>query len=337
MSKIPTRGILLDGKRGSGKSFTLLHVAVWAKQNGWLVVFEPNPSKYATLVGSIKRSNAGIYIQTEFATQFLQTLKTANESLLEQIPIKLEIYGNASLDGTHCKFARRMFEPVIEKIVQEELDAISRDLETPVGANETIKEQMTRLQLWHEYGNHFRIPSIKLKLENPSSVAEILNFGLENEAFATQALYEIMQQLKHQNTFPLLIIVDEFNECFSKSQYLSVRYDETKFNGWIPSYHLAMVRLFSHFDGAQYKRGLKLVATSWQRSKRRQYQPRLLGILPNEIKTIRNFGPLEFANYVHHLQETQTLHQFPSDKTNYFYMLTGGNGFESRRLLSMLY
>ncbi|CDJ40078.1 hypothetical protein, conserved [Eimeria tenella] len=45
-------------------SYVLNYVATWARENGWLLLFEPFPSKFAADPTEIKRSAAGIYIQT---------------------------------------------------------------------------------------------------------------------------------------------------------------------------------------------------------------------------------------------------------------------------------
>ncbi|GFE55367.1 ribosomal protein death-associated 3, putative [Babesia ovis] len=315
---IDARGFLLDGKRGVGKSYVLNHVALWARKNGWMVIVEPSPSKYAKEIGSIKRSNAGVYIQSEFAVKFLETLMLGNRDKLEQIQVDLKHYGKISLDGNHIKHTKRMFNSVIEQAVNEELEIFME--EEGADALECEKE---RLKLWHSYRQQFKIPVLTDVLASPATLAQIAAFGIENETYANQAVYEIFDQLKHQTKFPLLVVVDEYNECFPVSEYLSIKYENTKFNGWIPSYHLAMPKLFSKFDGEEYRKGVKLVATTWTRSKRRNYKPELLGIMPHEVRTVRAFTPKEYANLVYHLQRTQTIYNFPSDKTMYFYMLTG--------------
>ncbi|AFZ80477.1 hypothetical protein BEWA_033300 [Theileria equi strain WA] len=329
---IKSRGVLLDGKRGSGKSYILNHVSLWARNNGWMVIIEPSPSKYAKEVGTIKRSNAGVYIQLEFAKAFLERLILSNKTYLSEIPVIQSLYGRVSLDGNYVNYSKRSFDPVIENIIKEELEILKE--ESQPDEIECAKET---LKLWDCYRRQFKIPILKERLENPKTLLDIAEFGVNNETFANQAVYEIFDQLKHQTKFPLLIVVDEFNECFPVSEYLSIKYEGTKFGGWIPSYHLSMPRLFYKFDGDQFKNGYKLLATSWTRNPRRNYKPEYLGIMPNELRTVRNFTPKEYANYIHHLQNTQVIFNFPNDKTNYYYMLTGGNGFESRRLLSKLY
>ena len=48
-------------------------------------------------------------------------------------------------------------------------------------------------------------------------MAEIALFGAEQEAFSTQACYEVMEQLKKQTAFNLLIVVGEDSQHKSKA------------------------------------------------------------------------------------------------------------------------
>lgn len=55
------------------------------------------------------------------------------------------------------------------------------------------------------------------------------------------------------------LCVDEWNECFPVSEYVSMRYEGSRYNGYIPSYHLSTPRLLSRFDDIQqFKRGTTL-------------------------------------------------------------------------------
>merc|ERR1719434_223367 len=174
-------------------------------------------------------------------------------------------------------------------------------------------------------------------LSRPANVGEIVDFGLQNQAYACQAVSELFVQLQRQTRHPVLVIVDEWNECFPVSQYVSIRYDNTRFHGYIPSYHLTMPRAFHRWDGHQYKRGLKICATTWQKLRRRDYKPELLGVKKDEIRTVRNFTQYEFANFVTYYRLMGILHNFPRDELEYYYMLTQGNGWQARRILTTLY
>jgi small subunit ribosomal protein S29 len=72
---------------------------MWARKNGWLVVLEPNPGRYLREIADIKRSNNGIYLQSEFAQQFLEALSLANRQMLQEIPVDYMSYGSRGIDG----------------------------------------------------------------------------------------------------------------------------------------------------------------------------------------------------------------------------------------------
>lgn len=321
--RIRKAGFLLDGHKGTGKSQVLNLLAMWARKNGWLVVLEPTPGRYAREIAEIKRSNNGVYIQSEFAQQFLEALSLANRHMLEEIPVDNTAYGSRAIDGESQQVTRRLYEPLIEKTVDREVDAQS--LSGP-----------ERLQRIAEYRRQVRIPSMADVLK-PQNVWEIVDFGLDNEQYAVQAVAETFVQLQRQTTHPVAVIVDDWNECFPCSEYVSIRYDNTRFNGYIPSYHLSMPRAFHRWDGHKFRRGVKICATSWMRYKRRQYRPELLGVRDFEIRTVRNFTQQEFANYVMYLRIMGVLHCFPAKDLEYFYMMTQGNGWQARKVLSTLY
>merc|ERR1711879_1048641 len=175
------------------------------------------------------------------------------------------------------------------------------------------------------------------QLREPMNVWEIVAFGLDDEAYATQAVSEMFAQLQNQTTHPVLVIVDQWNECFPVSKYVSIRYDNTRFHGYIPAYHLTLPRTLHRWDGHLYKRGLKICATSWVHYSRRDYRPDLLGVRDYEQRTVRGFSQHEFANYIMYLRLMNVLHNFPREDLEYYYMLTQGNGYQARKLLATLY
>lgn len=322
--RIRKAGYLLDGHRGVGKSQTLNVITMWARRNGWLVVLEPSASRYRREIADIKRSSNGVYIQNEFAQQFLEATSIANRSKFQEIPVDMSAYGSTVLDGEPTAEARRLYFPLIEKTVDQEV------------ADEGLDET-ERLRRIAKYMRQVRMPSMVAPLSQPSTVWDIVEFGLDNVAYATQAVAELFVQLQRQTVHPILVVVDEWNECFAVSEYVSIRYDNTRFYGYIPAYHLTMPRMFHRWDGHKYRRGLKLCATSWTRYSRREYRPQLLGVKDSEIRTVRNFSQQEFANYVMYLRVMEILHNFPREDLEYFYMMTQGNGFQARKLLTTLY
>jgi len=299
-------------------------LVMWARRNGWLVVLEPTPARYSREIAEIKRSNNGVYIQAEFAQQFLEATSIANREKFSEIPVDMQVYGSSAIDGESVTATRRLYEPLIDKTVEREVE--EREL-----------SEAERLRRIADYRRQIRVPSMTERLSSPANVWEIVEFGLDNEAYAAQAVSEMFTQLQRQTTHPVLVVVDEWNECFPCSQYVSIRYDNTRFNGYIPAYHLTMPRAFHKWDGHKYRRGLKICATTWKSSRRRDYKPELLGVKEGQIRTVRNFNQLEFANYVTYLRLMDVLHNFPREDLEYFYMLSQGNGWEARRILSTLY
>eukprot|EP00434_Breviolum_minutum_P018553 symbB.v1.2.016364.t2/scaffold1243.1/size129491/6 len=249
-------------------------VTMWARKNGWLVILEPNPGRYSREIADIKRSNNGVYIQSEFAQQFLEAMSLANRHLLQEIPVDYESYGSRGIDGEAKQATSRLYRPLIEKTVDTEVEE----------ENLSAAERLERIAKYRR------------------KVWEIIEFGLDNEEYAVQAVAEAFVQLQHQTTHPVLVVVDAWNECFPCSEYVSIRYDNTRFNGYIPAFHLSMPRALHRWDGHKFRRGLKICATSWQHSKRRDYRPELLGVKDHEIRTVRNFTQQEFANYVMYLR-----------------------------------
>ena len=53
-----------------------------------------------------------------------------------------------------------------------------------------------------------------------SQVWEIVEFGLDREEYAVQAVAEAFVQLQQQTTHPVLVVVDAWNECFTSSEYV---------------------------------------------------------------------------------------------------------------------
>eukprot|EP00435_Cladocopium_sp_Y103_P000149 s613_g1.t1 len=321
---IRKNGFLIDGHKGTGKSQVLNLVTMWARKNGWLVVLEPNPGRYLREIAEIKRSNNGIYLQSEFAQQFLEALSLANRQMLQEIPVDYQSYGSRGIDGEPKHATSRLYHPLIEKTVDTEAQ----------DENLSAGERLKRIA---KYRRKVRIPTMVDVLRQPQNVWEIVEFGLDREEYAVQAVAEAFVQLQQQTTHPVLVVVDSWNECFPCSEYVSIRYDNTRFHGYIPGYHLSMPRALHRWDGHKFRRGLKICATSWQKFKRRAYRPELLGVKDHEIRTVRNFTQQEFANYVMYLRIMKVLHNFPADDLNYFYMLTQGNGFQARKMLSTLY
>ncbi|CAJ1437505.1 unnamed protein product [Effrenium voratum] len=110
---------------------------------------------------------------------------------------------------------RRLYEPLIEKTVDTEVKA----------QNLSGSQRLRRIA---QYRRQVRTPSMSDVLQQPQNVWEIVEFGLDSAEYAVQAVAETFTQLQRQRTHPVLVVVDDWNECFPCSEYVSIRYDNTR-------------------------------------------------------------------------------------------------------------
>jgi small subunit ribosomal protein S29 len=78
-----------------------------------------------------------------------------------------------------------------------------------------------------------------------------------------------------------MLLVDEYNYYFTKTTYPSFKYVNYKdVDGTIPPYDIALARLFMKFDGHRIKNGVKVMATTEYRFKRRTFSPTNINLPP---------------------------------------------------------
>ena len=315
--------ILLDGKRGTGKSSILNFLVGFVRQlpvsQPWLVLYEPHPSRYLREVSEIRRCSSGLYLQPELASGFLQRVLQSNGPLLAEVPVNSAIYGRSALDGaTLMDSMNRGFAPLAERIVD------SRPGDT------------TRLERVHAVlATELQLGSIVDVLPQPRNVREIAETGIQHEEYAQQAVWEVMRQIQNQDKFPCLLAVDEFNETLPVSDYVSVRYDNTRFNGHIPGYHLAMARVFAR--PWRLKRGLNLFATSWRTRSRRDFRAELCGFQSEDVRTVKEFSLSEFRLFATSLVSRGILDPSILRNVDYWFMASQGNAWQARKLLTTLF
>lgn len=330
--KVPIcRRILIDGKRGTGKSCILNTIVLYAKLKKWFVIFVPDVKKYKFDINTIVRSNSNLYIQPELSKQFLEQIIKGNENFLKQMKTSRTIINQTCLDGTHTIYNKRMFDEIIRKTIDTEMET-----EESFKLLNQKEKQFTKQKLYKFYYDNIKIPNLLEKFPFPNTLLELVQIGANHSAYANLCIYALFEHLKKQTQFPLLIATDMFNYNLGVSEYLSIRFENTKYNGYIPTYYFTIPKLLIDWS-KNYKRCFKIAATSWDRENRRNFRAELLGIDKQEIRTARNFTLREFKNYVAHLYNQNVIYDFDIHKMEYFFMLTGGNGFQARKLLSTLF
>lgn len=169
--------------------------------------------------------------------------------MLKEIPVNKELYGKYNAAGVHENDpdpAPNFYDP--------ERKVYFKDYERFYYTEEKMIEEQQDKEL--------EIPLGK-QLKDPKNLLEILDFGINNPLFSTNAIYEILEQLYNLESHNVLVCVDEYNFLFRPSNYPSFRYENDKFlKGRIPPYHMALCRAFLNFDGHKIKNGFKLTASS---------------------------------------------------------------------------
>ncbi|EAA19189.1 hypothetical protein, partial [Plasmodium yoelii yoelii] len=224
--------------------------------------------------------------------------------------------------GTHLFYNKKIYNDIIKKTIEEE---IAND--NNYSKLNDIEQNMYRQKLYKFYQDNIKIPNILDKFPMPQNLVELINIGINNSAYSNLCVYILFEHLKKQTQFPILIAVDQFNYNLSVSEYLSINFENTKYNGYIPTYYFTIPKLLLQWNTSKYKRCVKIVSTCWDRENRRNFRPDLLGINKKETKTLRNFTLIEFKNYVSHLFNQNVIYNFDINKLEYFYMLTAHSLF----------
>lgn len=131
------------------------------------------------------------------------------------------------------------------------------------------------------------------RLKAPKTLAELVNYGIENEWFACNVVYELLEQLYNLDSHCVLVAVDEYNYLFRPSVYPSFRYaNDKQLNSMIPPYHLSLCRAFINFNGHLIKNGFKIAASSNKRLYKHTFNPDKI-LLPKGYACQMNGLPLD--------------------------------------------
>jgi hypothetical protein len=84
---------VLDGEKGTGKSTILNHVALWARNNNWLVLQVPCAATLCAGNSRWRVNDAGELIQYEFMQHMMQSMISVHSQLLAKIPAPDSAYG----------------------------------------------------------------------------------------------------------------------------------------------------------------------------------------------------------------------------------------------------
>ena len=173
----------------------------------------------------------------------------ANLEIIRQLPVNMSIYGKYNGAGVHQNDPEpnpNLWDPDRKIFIRDEQEK-----------HETAEEKNVREKLDRDFE-----PPMSSHLPTPKSLLQIVNFGIDNPIYSTNAIYELLEQLYEIESHNVLICVDQYNLLFRPSTYPSYRYENDRdLKGRIPPYHMALCRAFLNFDGHKIKNGFKLVAS----------------------------------------------------------------------------
>ena len=114
----------------------------------------------------------------------------------------------------------------------------------------------------------------------PTTALDIINYGIDNTDFATNAFAEVLSMLSNSKELKTMVLIDEYNELFKESDYLSYKF-ANKHKGKIPPYAMSLVRLIMSLDGHLSYNFFKVFALSQSRYQRHTVNPSMLNMSYN--------------------------------------------------------
>lgn len=263
--------ILFWGPCGAGKSGLMYAVTTWALKSNWLVIKLASVKALTCsfIENLILHERSRLWMAPIMAQAILQDILNSNKSLLGQIPVNQDIYGLYNCVGVH-----QNEEPPVQNFYIEDRQTYFFETDKFRDPEEINRNTIEQENLDVSLGQ---------RLPKPSTLLDIVNFGIQNPDTCTNAIAELLEQVYHLDTHPTLIAMDDYNWFYRPTNNPAFNYQNIKtLEGYVPPYHVALCRLFMKFDGHMMKRGFKVAGTSNFSVTRHLFQPRKIRF-PEEI------------------------------------------------------
>lgn len=248
----------------------------------------------------------------------------ANLELIKNIPVNLDLYGKYNGVGCH----QNEPEPA-PNLYDPERKVFFKDYERFISPEEQAVRNKIDLE--------FEPPMCK-HLAAPKSLLQIVNFGIDNPVYSTNAIYELLEQLYNLESHHVLVCVDSYNMLFYPSIFQSFRYENDRYlRGRIPPYHLSLCRAFLNFDGHKIKNGFKLCAAGIpEKFFRQKFNPDMIFFPKGYQKEMKGLLLDDYRNMLSYYQHVKIWR--PSIVEDYFshewlWMQTQGNWLQTLKIL----
>lgn len=284
--------ILLWGPCGAGKSGALYGVSFWAIKSNWLVIKMPSAKAltFGWIENLLLHEKSRLWMAPVMAQAVLEDIHNTNKELLAKIPVNMDLYGFYDVVGVHQKE-----EPPVQNFYIEDRQTYFFDTDKfrdPEEKNRAMIEQQP-LDL-----------TLAQRLPNPSTLLDIVEFGLKNTDYCTNAIAEVLEQVYHLDSHATLITIDDYNWFYRPTNNPSYIYQNIKtLDGFVPPYHIALARLFMKFDGHMIKRGFKVAGTSNFSITRHHFEPRKIHFPEEFCHEMRPMRVNDVANFLAHFYE----------------------------------
>ena len=219
----------------------------------------------------------------DFVQSFLKELLATSSHLLEKITVDKSIYGKYNVAGVH----QNEPEPVPNFFIPEKgVHFYDSDWFLTKDEHEYI-ESLNEI---------FSVSCASL-LPNPKSMKDIIQAGINDWKLAICALAEVMHQLYNQTQIDVLVMMDDYNWCFRKSDFKSFRYSSIKkLNSSIPPEHMSLIRLFMKFDGHKIRRGFKVYGNSNRTIPKHYFSPEKINFNTSHTFPLKGMQSLKEVN-----------------------------------------
>lgn len=313
-------GGIINGVRGAGKSGLLMYAIMWAHKNNWIVVNPPN-AYYLTQERQqlVRHHESGLYLEHAKAQLFLRAFKESNYEVIKNIPVNMSLYGKFNSAGVHDEEP----EPV----------PVTYDAERKYWSNDWERFLKEEEKIYMEEEKKIYSVRLKQRLPEPKLLLDIIEHGLKEEMFATNAVFELLEQIYNLDSHRVLVAVDNYNYFFLPTCYPSFRYANQKgYESMIPAHHLALCRAFMKFDGHRIKNGIKLVAPSLKKLYKHHFEPKQINMGTGYTIQLDRLPFDDYLTFTDHLKQANVWREGRAlniSATEKKYLESQGNFFET--------
>jgi len=203
---------LLAGPRHSGKSAALVYAVHRARSSGWISVFVPDSFSWLndSIMVTASESRPGKLDQPDLSSQFLAGLLSAHADQLGEVPQRrgysVGRYLPADADEEVSRKKERLAAQDSRERARLMAEASAR------GEDPTTVVVESQLEAFESGPDHDRTGE-------GYTLRDVAEWGVRHPQSASDAVLDLLEELRLCVEFPVLLAVDGANELYEKSIY----------------------------------------------------------------------------------------------------------------------